>query len=171
MENLVTLLSRSPLWKNPPPSSQKSTKLDFHGRKCGNDTAAQEMMHDLYFSKLENLIYFEHFLGFRSGADRQQPSLKRVTKNFTLYRGRERKHMVSGGGCEREEEKVCLFDKFKCDRVSILRHSLFRLTTPSQFLSLETETGTVLDHYSYLICSRHTVSTSPHHHTSVSYTH
>jgi hypothetical protein len=27
----------------------------------------------------------------------------------------ERKHVESGGGCEREEEEVCVFDMYKCE--------------------------------------------------------
>jgi hypothetical protein len=44
------------------------------------------------------------------------------------------KHMVPGGRCEREEEKVCVFDKFKCDPVSSVRHrGFFGWQNPASF--------------------------------------
>jgi hypothetical protein len=33
--------------------------------------------------------------------------------------------MVPEGGCEKEEEKVCVLDKFECDPVSNVRHTGF----------------------------------------------
>ena len=60
----------------------------------------------------------------------------------------ERNHVESGGGCEREEgeEEVCVFDQYKCDRVSktclsLRTQRLLWLATPSYFLFLHTETG------------------------------
>ncbi len=59
----------------------------------------------------------------------------------------ERNHAESGGGCEREEEeKVCVFDQYKCDPVSktclsLRTQGLLWLAKPSQFLFLDTENG------------------------------
>ena len=63
-----------------------------------------------------------------------------------MYTGEcKRKHVESGGGCEREEE-VCVFDKYTCDLMSktclsLRTQRLLWLAKHSQFLVLDTETG------------------------------